>query len=211
MSLTLEDFRRVVVYPRGIAIGLAEPCASSPPCSPSRSPSRSRWTPCWRSAWSCWRRLPQRHDGQPADPPRGDTALSISMTGISSARLGRHRPALPDRGESTTSAPTASRTSRCWPSSPRSPADHGVPLALGMWLAGARRRSAWTIVGPVPAGAFGVFAVVVGVIVAGRQGLREPRDAVAAAGDRSQRGGDVALLGSPGSPGSTTASRPRSR
>ena len=182
MSLTVEDFRRVFVYPKGIGIGLANLVFVSPALAFG---------------------IAELFDLEPAmavglvvlgaSPggilanlmthlARGETALSISMTGISSLAAVVTVPLVLSLGVDHFGAEGFDEDVEMLSIVPRVLAITVIPLAIGMRLRAS--RSGWVDeVGPRfrRLAAIVFAATVIGVIVAENERVLENLDSVAAA------------------------------
>jgi len=182
MSLTLDDFRRVVVYPRGIAIGLANLIVISPLLAFAVA-----------EAFSLEPGLAVGLVLLGASPggtlanllthlARGDTALSISMTGISSVAAVITVPLFLSLAIDHFGASGFDEDIEMLGIVVRVLLITVVPLCFGMWLRARRPRRVEVVGGTVRRAAFAIFLVVVaGVIVAEHDKVFQNLDAVAAA------------------------------
>lgn len=182
MSLTVDDFRRVFVYPKGISIGLVNLVLISPALAFG---------------------IAELFDLEPAmavglvvlgaSPggilanlmthlARGETALSISMTGISSLAAVVTIPLVLSLGIDHFGATGLEEDPDMLSIVPRVLAITVIPLSFGMWLR-ARRPARVEQIGPAFRRiAAVVFAgTVVGVIVAENERVLDNLEAVAAA------------------------------
>lgn len=182
MSLTVEDFRRVFVYPKGISIGLVNLVLISPALAFG---------------------IAHLFDLEPAmavglvvlgaSPggilanlmthlARGETALSISMTGISSLAAVVTVPLVLTLGVDHFGAEGFDEDVDMVSVVPRVLAITVIPLALGMWLRATRPRKVEELGPAFRRIAAVVFAgTVVGVIIAENERVLENLDSVAAA------------------------------
>ena len=182
MSLTLEDFRRVVVYPRGIAIGLANLVVLSPLLAFGIA-ELFELEPAMAVGLVVLGASP---GGILANLmthlARGETALSITMTAISSLAAVVTVPLVLSVGIEHFGATGFDEDVEMLSIVPRVLAITVIPLALGMWLRASREQ--WVEdVGPgFRRVAAVVFAgTVVGVIIAEHERVFENLDSVAAA------------------------------
>lgn len=182
MSLTTGDFKRVVVYPRGISIGLANLVVLSPllafACAElfSLEPALAVGLVL----------LGASPGGTVANLlthlARGDTALSISMTGISSVAAVVTVPLFLTLAIDHFGATGLSDDVNMIGVVRRVLLITVVPLCFGMWLRARRPERVEKIQGTVQRVAFAVFlGAVVGVIVAENARVLDNLGAVAAA------------------------------
>ena len=182
MSLTPDDFRRVFVFPRGIAIGLANLVVLSPLLAVGIAELFSL-DPALAVGMVLLGASP---GGTMANLlthlARGDTALSISMTAISSVAAVATVPLFLSFAIDHFGASGLDEEIEMLGIVARVLLVTVLPLSFGMWLR-ARRPERVEEIGPtVQRAAFAVFlAVVVGVIVAENQRVLDNLDAVAAA------------------------------
>jgi bile acid:Na+ symporter, BASS family len=182
MSLTLDDFRRVVVYPRGIAIGLVNLVVISPLLAFGIA-ELFELEPVLAVGLVVLGASP---GGILANLmthlARGETALSISMTAISSLAAVVTVPLVLTLGIDHFGAGGIDDDPDMLSIVPRVLAITVIPLAFGMWLR-ARRPETVEAIGPgfrrVAAVVFGL--TVVGVIIAENERVLENLDSVAAA------------------------------
>lgn len=182
MSLTLEDFRRVVVFPRGITIGLANLVVLSPLLAFGVAELFSL-EPALAVGLVLLGASP---GGTMANLlthlARGDTALSISMTGISSVCAVITVPLFLTAAIDHFGASGFDGDVDMLAVVPRVLLITVVPLSFGMWLRARRPERIDRVRERVQRIAFGVFlAVVVGVIVAEHERVLDNLEAVAAA------------------------------
>ena len=182
MSLTLDDFRRVVVYPRGIAIGLANLLVLSPLLAFAVAEIFSL-EPALAVGLVLLGASP---GGTMANLlthlARGDTALSISMTGISSVAAVLTVPLFLSLGIDHFGADGFDEDIQMLGIVVRVLLITVVPLAFGMWLRAKRPERVEELGEPFRRAAFAMFAlVVVGVIVAEHDRVFDNLEEVAAA------------------------------
>ena len=182
MSLTLEDFRRVVVYPRGIAIGLGNLIVVSPLLAFAIAEAFSL-EPALAVGLVLLGASP---GGTMANLlthlARGDTALSISMTGISSVAAVITVPLYLTLAIDHFGATGFDGDVEMFGIVLRVLLITVVPLSFGMWLRARRPQRVAAVGDAVRRAALAVFVfVVAGVIVAEHDNVFENLDAVAAA------------------------------
>jgi len=182
MSLMLDDFRRVVVYPRGIAIGLANLLVLSPLLAFAVAEIFSL-EPALAVGLVLLGASP---GGTMANLlthlARGDTALSISMTGISSVAAVITVPLFLSLGIDHFGADGFDEDIQMLGIVVRVLLITVVPLAIGMWLRAKRPERVEELGEPFRRAAFAMFAlVVVGVIVAEHDRVFDNLEEVAAA------------------------------
>jgi BASS family bile acid:Na+ symporter len=182
MSLTLEDFRRVVVYPRGITIGLANLVVLSPLLAFGVAELFSL-EPALAVGLVLLGASP---GGTMANLlthlARGDTALSISMTGISSVCAVVTVPLFLAAAIDHFGASGFDSDVNMLGVVARVLLITVVPLSLGMWLRARRPERIDRVRDRFQRIAFLVFlAVVVGVIIAEHERVLDNLEAVAAA------------------------------
>jgi bile acid:Na+ symporter, BASS family len=182
MSLTVDDFRRVAVYPKGIAIGLVNLVVLSPLLAFGIA-ELFALEPAMAVGLVVLGASP---GGILANLmthlARGETALSVSMTGISSLAAVVTVPLVLSVGIDHFGASGFDDDVDMLSVVPRVLAITVIPLSLGMWLRASRER--WVEeVGPgFRRVAAVVFAgTVIGVIVAEHERVLENLDSVAAA------------------------------
>ena len=182
MSLTVDDFRRVFVYPKGVAIGLANLVVLSPLLAFGIAELFSL-DPALAVGLVLLGASP---GGTMANLlthlARGDTALSISMTAISSVAAVITVPLVLSVGIDHFGASGFDDDIEMLGIVARVLLITVVPLSFGMWLR-ARRPERVEEIGPtVQRAAFAVFlAVVIGVIIAENERVLDNIDAVAGA------------------------------
>lgn len=182
MSLTVDDFRRVVVYPRGVSIGLGNLILISPLLAFAIAEAYSL-EPALAVGLVLLGASP---GGTMANLvthlARGDTALSITMTAISSLaavvtvplflKLATDHFGASELNEDVSMLGVVALVLLITV----------IPLSFGMWLRARRPRRVAAIEGTFRRVALGVFAaVVVGVIVAEHDRVFDNLDDVAAA------------------------------
>ena len=182
MSLTLDDFRRVVVYPKGIFIGLANLVVLSPLLAFGIA-ELFELEPAMAVGLVVLGASP---GGILANLmthlARGETALSISMTGISSLAAVVTVPLVLTVGVEHFDASGFDEDVEMLSVVPRVLAITVVPLSIGMWLRANRERWVEDIGSGFRRVAAVVFAgTVIGVIVAEHERVLENLDSVAAA------------------------------
>lgn len=181
-SLTVDDFRRVVVYPRGIAIGLANLVVVSPLLAFGIA-ELFELDPAMAVGLVVLGASP---GGILANLlthlARGETALSISMTGISSLAAVVTVPLVLSVGIDHFGAEGFDEDVDMLSIVPRVLAITVIPLSVGMWLR-ARREQRVEEIGPAFRRVAAVVFVgtVIGVIVAEHARVIENLDSVAAA------------------------------
>ena len=182
MSLTVADFRRVVVYPKGVSIGLANLLVISPLLAFAIAEAYSL-EPALAVGLVLLGASP---GGTTANLlthlARGDTALSITMTAISSLAAVFTVPLFLELSTSYFGAESLNEEIGMAGIVARVLLITVVPLAFGMWLR-ARRPERVEEIGPtVRKVALAVFVgVVIGVIVAEHERVFENLDDIAAA------------------------------
>ncbi len=182
MSLTLDDFRRVVVYPKGISIGLANLVVLSPLLAFGIA-ELFALEPAMAVGLVVLGASP---GGILANLmthlARGETALSISMTGISSLAAVVTVPLVLSVGVDHFGASGFDESVDMLSVVPRVLAITVIPLSLGMWLRATREQRVEHI-GPAFRRVAAVVFVgtVIGVIVAEHDRVLENLGSVAAA------------------------------
>jgi BASS family bile acid:Na+ symporter len=182
MSLTVEDFRRVVVYPRGVSIGLANLVLISPLIAFAVAETYSL-EPALAVGLVLLGASP---GGTTANLlthlARGDTALSITMTAISSLAAVVTVPLFLELATSHFGANELNEDVGMLGVVARVLLITVIPLSFGMWLRARRPERVASIEGTFRRVALVVFAaVVVGVIVAEHDRVFDNLDDVAAA------------------------------
>jgi bile acid:Na+ symporter, BASS family len=182
MSLTVADFRRVVVYPRGVSIGLANLLVISPLLAFTVAEAYSL-EPALAVGLVLLGASP---GGTMANLlthlARGDTALSITMTAISSVAAVITVPLFLELATSHFGAVGLDDDVSMLGVVARVLLITVIPLSFGMWLRARRPERVAEIEGTVRRVALGVFlGVVVGVIVAEYDRVLDNLDDVAAA------------------------------
>ena len=182
MSLTTEDFRRVVVYPKGISIGILNLAILSPLLAFGMA-ELFDLDPALAVGMVLLGASP---GGTMANLlthlARGDTALSISITGISSVASVITVPLFLSAAIDHFGATGFGDDVEMLGVVARVLAITVIPLSLGMWLQARRPERVDEIRPTFQKIAFGVFlAIVVGVIIAENERVVENIDAVAAA------------------------------
>jgi bile acid:Na+ symporter, BASS family len=182
MSLTTADFRRVFVYPRGVGIGLANLIVISPLLAFAVAELYSL-EPALAVGLVLLGASP---GGTMANLlthlARGDTALSITMTAISSVAAVVTVPLFLELSSSHFGATGLDDDVGMLGVVARVLIITVIPLALGMWLRARRPRRIAEIEPVFKRVAFAIFvAVVVGVIVAEYDRVLDNLDDVAAA------------------------------
>ncbi len=182
MTLTTADFRRVFVYPRGVGIGLANLIVISPLLAFAVAELYSL-EPALAVGLVLLGASP---GGTMANLlthlARGDTALSITMTAISSVAAVVTVPLFLELSSSHFGATGLDDDVGMLGVVARVLIITVIPLALGMWLRARRPRRIAEIEPVFKRVAFAIFvAVVVGVIVAEYDRVLDNLDDVAAA------------------------------
>ena len=182
MSLTTEDFRRVVVYPKGISIGILNLAILSPLLAFGMA-ELFDLDPALAVGMVLLGASP---GGTMANLlthlARGDTALSISITGISSVASVITVPLFLSAAIDHFGATGFGDDVEMLGVVARVLAITVIPLSLGMWLQARRPERVDEIRPTFQKIAFGVFlAIVVGVIIAENERVVENIDAVAPA------------------------------
>jgi bile acid:Na+ symporter, BASS family len=182
MSLTVDDFRRVFVQPRGISIGLVNLVLVSPALAFGIA-ELFDLDPAMAVGLVVLGASP---GGTLANllthMARGDTALSISMTGISSLAAVVTVPLVLALGIDHFGASGFDEDVNMLGVVARVLLITVVPLSLGMWLRARRPERIEEVRPAFQRAAFGVFlAVVVGVIVAEHERVFDNLGEVAAA------------------------------
>jgi bile acid:Na+ symporter, BASS family len=182
MSLTVDDFRRVVVYPRGVSIGLANLVLISPLLAFAVAEAYSL-EPALAVGLVLLGASP---GGTTANLlthlARGDTALSITMTAISSLAAVVTVPLFLELATDHFGASGLDEDVSMLGVVARVLLITVIPLSFGMWLRARRPARVAAIEGPFRRVALAVFAaVVVGVIVAEHERVFDNLDDVAAA------------------------------
>ncbi|MGH2992903.1 MAG: bile acid:sodium symporter family protein [Solirubrobacterales bacterium] len=182
LSLTVADFRRVVVYPRGVSIGLANLILISPLLAFAVAEAYSL-EPALAVGLVLLGASP---GGTTANLlthlARGDTALSITMTAISSVAALVTVPLFLELATTRFGASGLDEDVSMLGVVARVLLITVIPLAFGMWLRARRPRRVAAIEGTFRKVALAVFvAVVVGVIVAEYDRVLDNLDDVAAA------------------------------
>jgi len=182
LSLTLDDFRRVFVYPKGVSIGLANLLLISPLLAFGIAELYAL-DPALAVGLVLLGASP---GGTMANLlthlARGDTALSITMTAISSLAAVITVPLFLELSTSHFGANALNDDVGMAGIVARVLLITVVPLGFGMWLRSRRPTRVVEIEGTFRKVALGVFlAVVIGVIVAEHDRVFENLDDVAAA------------------------------
>ena len=182
LSLTIADFRRVLVFPKGVSIGLANLVLISPLLAFGIAEAYSL-DPALAVGLVLLGASP---GGTMANLlthlARGDTALSITMTAISSLAAVITVPLFLELSTSHFGADSLDDDVNMLGIVARVLLITVIPLAFGMWLRSRRPQRVAEIEGTFRAVALGVFlAVVIGVIVAEHDRVFENLDDVAAA------------------------------
>jgi bile acid:Na+ symporter, BASS family len=182
MSLTVDDFRRVVAYPRGVSIGLTNLVLISPLLAFAVAEAYSL-EPALAVGLVLLGASP---GGTTANLlthlARGDTALSITMTAISSLAAVLTVPLFLELSTDHFGASELNEDVSMLGVVARVLLITVIPLSFGMWLRARRPARVAAIEGTVRRVALGVFAaVVVGVIVAEHERVFDNLDDVAAA------------------------------
>jgi bile acid:Na+ symporter, BASS family len=182
MSLTVDDFRRVVVYPRGVSIGLANLVLISPLLAFAVAEAYSL-EPALAVGLVLLGASP---GGTMANLlthlARGDTAVSITMTAISSVAAVVTVPLFLELSTDHFGASGLDEDVTMLGVVARVLLITVIPLSFGMWLRARRPARVAAIEGTFRRVALGVFAaVVVGVIVAEHERVFDNLDDVAAA------------------------------
>ena len=182
MSLTVDDFRRVVVYPRGVSIGLANLVLISPLLAFAVAEAYSL-EPALAVGLVLLGASP---GGTTANLlthlARGDTALSITMTAISSLAAVVTVPLFLELATDHFGARGLDEDVSMLGVVARVLLITVIPLSFGMWLRERRPARVAAIEGTFRRVALAVFAaVVVGVIVAEHERVFDNLDDVAAA------------------------------
>jgi bile acid:Na+ symporter, BASS family len=182
MSLTVDDFRRVVVYPRGVSIGLANLVLISPLLAFAVAEAYSL-EPALAVGLVLLGASP---GGTTANLlthlARGDTALSITMTAISSLAAVVTVPLFLELATDHFGASGLDEDVSMLGVVARVLLITVIPLSFGMWLRARRPARVAAIEGTLRRVALAVFAaVVVGVIVAEHERVFDNLDDVAAA------------------------------
>ncbi|MGH2963359.1 MAG: bile acid:sodium symporter family protein [Solirubrobacterales bacterium] len=182
LSLTVDDFRRVVVYPRGVTIGLANLVLISPLLAFAVAEAYSL-DPALAVGLILLGASP---GGTTANLlthlARGDTALSITMTAISSVAAVITVPLFLELATTHFGASGLDEDVSMLGVVARVLLITVIPLSLGMWLRARRPSAVASIEGTFRKLALAVFvAVVVGVIVAEHDRVLDNLDDVAAA------------------------------
>jgi bile acid:Na+ symporter, BASS family len=181
MSLTVDDFRRVVVYPRGVSIGLANLVLISPLLAFAIAEAYSL-EPALAVGLVLLGASP---GGTMANLlthlARGDTALSITMTAISSLAAVVTVPLFLELATDHFGASGLDEDVSMLGVVARVLLITVIPLSFGMWLRARRPARVAGIEGTFRRVALAVFAaVVVGVIVAEHERVFDNLDDVAA-------------------------------
>jgi BASS family bile acid:Na+ symporter len=182
MSLTLEDFRRVLVYPKGIGIGLANLVVLSPLLAFGIA-ELFALEPAMAVGLVVLGASP---GGILANLmthlARGETALSVSMTAISSLAAVVTVPLVLSVGVEHFGASGFDEDVDMLSVVPRVLAITVIPLSIGMWLRATREQRVEDIGPAFRRVAAAVFVgTVIGVIVAENDRVLENLDSVAAA------------------------------
>ncbi|MFN8152128.1 MAG: bile acid:sodium symporter family protein [Solirubrobacterales bacterium] len=167
LSLTPADFRRVATQPRGIGVGIANLALISPLLALAIAELYSL-EPAFAVGLVLLGASP---GGTMANLlthlARGDTALSISMTAISSLAAIITVPLFLQLATSHFGATELDQSVDMLGVVVRVLVITVIPLGLGMWLRARRPERVTEVEGTVKKVAFGVFlAVVVGVVIA---------------------------------------------
>ena len=182
MSLTTDDFKRVFVYPRGISIGVLNLALLSPLLAFGIAELFSL-----EAALAVGLVLLGASPGGTmanllTHLARGDTALSISITGISSVAAVITVPLFLSLAIDHFGAPGFDEDINMLGVVARVLAITVIPLSLGMWLRARRPERIAEIQPGFQKAAFVLFlAIVVGVIVAEHERVLENLGEVAAA------------------------------
>ena len=182
LSLTTGDFRRVLVQPRGVSVGIANLVVISPLLAFGVA-ELYNLDPVFAVGLVLLGASP---GGTMANLlthlARGDTALSVTMTGISSVAAVITVPLFLELSTEHFGATGFAEDVEMLGIVARVLLITVIPLALGMWLRSWRPRRVAEIEGKVKTVAFGIFvAVVVGVIAAENQRVLDNIGAVAPA------------------------------
>jgi bile acid:Na+ symporter, BASS family len=182
ISLTVDDFRRVVVYPRGVSIGLANLVLISPLLAFAIAEAYSL-EPALAVGLVLLGASP---GGTMANLlthlARGDTALSITMTAISSVAAVVTVPLFLELSTDHFGASGLDEDVSMLGVVARVLLITVIPLSFGMWLRVRRPARVAAIEGKFRRVALAAFAaVVVGVIVAEHERVFDNLDDVAAA------------------------------
>ena len=182
LSLTTGDFRRVLVQPRGVSVGIANLVVISPLLAFGIAELYGL-DPVFAVGLVLLGASP---GGTMANLlthlARGDTALSVTMTAISSVAAVVTVPLFLELSTEHFGADDFAENVEMLGVVARVLLITVIPLALGMWLRSRRPKRVAEIEGTVKKVAFGIFvAVVVGVIVAENQRVLDNLDAVAPA------------------------------
>lgn len=182
LSLTVADFRRVVVYPKGVVIGLANLVLLSPLLAVAVAELYGL-DPALAVGLVLLGAAP---GGTTANLlthlARGDTALSITMTAISSVAAVATVPLFIELATTHFDAGGLDEEVSMLGVVARVLLITVIPLAFGMWLRARRPQRVAAIEGTFRKAAVVVFvAVVVGVIVAEHDRVLDNLDEVAAA------------------------------
>lgn len=182
MSLTMEDFRRVLVYPKGVSIGLANLVLLSPLLAFAVAETYSLQPELAVGLVL----LGASPGGTLANLlthlARGDTALSITMTATSSVAAVITVPLFLKLATSHFGASGLDTKVSMLAVVARVLLITIIPLSFGMWLRARRPQQVAEIGGTVRKAAIAIFLVVVaGVIVAEHDRVLDNLGAVAAA------------------------------
>jgi BASS family bile acid:Na+ symporter len=182
MSLTVEDFRRVLIYPKGVSIGLANLVVLSPLLAVAVAETYSLEPELAVGLVL----LGASPGGTLANLlthlARGDTALSITMTATSSVAAVITVPLFLKLATSHFGASGLDTTVNMFAVVARVLLITIIPLSFGMWLRARRPQRVAELGGTVRKAAIAIFlVVVVGVIVAERDRVLDNLGAVAAA------------------------------
>ena len=182
LSLTVADFRRVLVFPKGVSIGLANLVLISPLLAFAIAEAYAL-DPALAVGLVLLGASP---GGTMANLlthlARGDTALSITMTAISSLAAVITVPLFLELSTNHFGAGGLDDDVNMLGVVARVLLITVVPLSLGMWLRARRPQRVAEVEGAFRAVALAVFlAVVIGVIVAEHDRVLENLDDVAAA------------------------------
>jgi bile acid:Na+ symporter, BASS family len=182
MSLTVDDFRRVVLYPRGVSIGLGNLVLISPLLAFAVAEAYSL-EPALAVGLVLLGASP---GGTMANLlthlARGDTALSITMTAISSVAAVITVPLFLELATGHFGASELNEDVSMLGVVARVLLITVIPLSLGMWLRARRPRRVAEVERAFRTVALVVFAaVVIGVIVAEHDRVLDNLDDVAAA------------------------------
>ena len=182
MSLTMEDFRRVLVYPKGVSIGLANLVLLSPLLAFAVAETYSLQPELAVGLVL----LGASPGGTLANLlthlARGDTALSITMTATSSVAAVITVPLFLKLATSHFGATGLDTKVSMLAVVARVLLITIIPLSFGMWLRARRPQQVAEIGGTVRKAAIAIFLVVVaGVIVAEHDRVLDNLGAVAAA------------------------------